>query len=61
MMLGEVIAMEPERLIEFDELQALGILLGKHHAVGIDMVEDAEFHASSLLCVTMSLPRRAEM
>ena len=60
-MLGQMIAIETERFVQFDEMQALRILLGERHAVRVDMVEDAELHVAEFRWVTMSLPRRAEM
>jgi hypothetical protein len=44
MVLGQVIAIKTKLFIEFDQPQALGVLLAHGHAVGVDVVEDAEAH-----------------
>ncbi len=44
MMLGEMVAMEAQRLVALGERQPMGIMRLYAHAIGVDMIEDAEFH-----------------
>ena len=41
---GQVIAVKAQLFIEFDQPQPLRVLRADGHAVGVDMVEDAEAH-----------------
>lgn len=54
-MLGEVIRVEPELIIECRELKTLSILGTQVHPGMIEVIEDAELHAVSLHRLRRSL------
>ena len=47
MVLGEMIAVEARAIVSLGEGQPVGIELAERHARVVDVVEDAEFHATA--------------
>jgi len=49
MVLGQVVGVEASRIIGFDQLQPLLVVIRERQIAAVEVVEDAEFHAAGFL------------
>jgi hypothetical protein len=45
-MLGEMVAVEAQPIVIFDEVEALLVKVGQRQIVAVEMIENAELHGS---------------